>query len=231
MLNDEKLNKLQKIIEYQFNNLDILIEALTHKSYAIERNSIHNNERLEFLGDSILSAATAIILYNKFPKETEGKLSKLKSQIVSADNLSYWAYSIDLGSFIFLGANENNISAIRANKKLLCDCFEALIGAVFLDSSFEKAKSLIQHFIDSNQDRLPIDYKSELQEIMQLRFKELPVYKINREFGPDHDKSFEIVVCLQNKSLGKGIGKSKKEAEQFAAQEAIRNVANHLKNN
>ncbi|MDR3243650.1 MAG: ribonuclease III, partial [Elusimicrobiota bacterium] len=193
MLNSQ-LAKLEEVIEYKFNNLNLLIRALTHRSYAFQRASIKNNERLEFLGDSVLSLIIAQILYDKFPNESEGRLSKLKSQTVSARNISSWARDINLGSFIFLGSNEKR-QKIRDKDNLLCDAFEALLGAVFMDSGYESVKKIVQRFFDKHEFKEE-DYKSKLQEIAQAQFKELPIYKITKEYGPQHNRKFEVIVHL-----------------------------------
>ncbi len=222
MLN-KSLEKLQKVIEYQFNNLEVLITALTHKSYAAEAGQKDYNERMEFLGDSILSAIVAENLYGRYPGETEGKLSQLKSQIVSAQNLSGWAKEISLGSFISLGKGEDTKTA-RERESLLCDVFEAVVGAVYLDGGFENAKKFVLKFLEKQKDIIITDYKSRLQEFAQSEYKELPEYEILKELGPDHDKKFEAAVYVKKKLLGRGSGHSKKEAQQSAAQKAMLNI-------
>ncbi|MDR3049046.1 MAG: ribonuclease III [Elusimicrobiota bacterium] len=224
-MSNKNIGQIQEVIEYKFNNLDFLNKALTHKSYAKERINIEHNERLEFLGDSVLSLIISQILFERFPNETEGKLSKLKSQIVSAHNVSFWARSIDLGSFVFLGSNENRQKSIRDGDNLLCDAFEALLGAVFMDGGFESAKKLVLKFLDSRPVKEE-DYKSVLQEIIQAQFKVLPIYKLQREYGPQHNKSFEVIVRLKDNILGKGVAHTKKDAEQIAACQALKNIRN-----
>ncbi|AKL97735.1 ribonuclease III [Endomicrobium proavitum] len=224
MLNNS-LEKLQKVIEYKFNNLEVLITALTHKSYASDAGSKNCNERMEFLGDSILSAVVVEVLYNTFPDESEGKLSQYKSQIVSAANLSRWAKLIDLGSFIFLGKGEDTPTA-RNRESLLCDAFEAIVGALYIDGGLEAAKKFVSKFFDFNlaQGVEITDYKSRLQESVQSEYKRLPQYEILKEFGPDHNKQFEAGVYVKNKLLGTGAGRTKKEAQQAAAKKAIENT-------
>ena len=227
MLN-KSFEKLQKVIEYNFNNLEVLITAMTHKSYAAESELKTYNERMEFLGDSILSVIVAESLYLRFSDETEGKLSQLKSQIVSAQNLSGWAKEIKLGGFILLGKSEDGDEA-RSREGLLCDAFEALVCAVYLDGGIEEAKKLVLRFLDKQQQIVITDYKSRLQETAQSEFKILPEYKVVREYGPDHDKKFEVSVYVKNKLLGSGEGHSKKEAQQAAAKKAIRNIKKIIK--
>jgi ribonuclease-3 len=216
--------KLQEIIEYKFNNLEVLRTALTHKSYAAEYDGKKSyNERMEFLGDSILSAVIVETLYLLYTNESEGKLSQLKAQIVSAPNLSIWAKKINLGDYIFLGKSEDVFEA-RKRESLLCDVFEAVVGAVYLDGGFENAKKFVLKFLDAQEEIIITDYKSRLQELAQSVYKEIPEYKIIKEFGPDHNKKFEAVVYVKKRLLGRGIGSSKKEAQQSAAEQAMKNI-------
>ncbi|MDR2811602.1 MAG: ribonuclease III [Endomicrobium sp.] len=218
--------KLQEIIEYKFNNLEVLRTALTHKSYAVEYGGKKSyNERMEFLGDSILSAVIVETLYLIYPSESEGKLSQLKAQIVSASNLGIWAKEINLGDYIFLGKSEDIFEA-RDRESLLCDVFEAVVGAVYLDGGFENAKKFVLKFLDVQKEIIITDYKSRLQELAQSVYKELPEYKIIKEFGPAHNKKFEAAVYVKGKLLGSGIGSSKKEAQQSAAEQAMKNIKN-----
>jgi ribonuclease-3 len=216
--------KLQEIIEYKFNNLEVLRTALTHKSYAAEYGGKKSyNERMEFLGDSILSAVIVETLYLIYPSESEGKLSQLKAQIVSASNLSIWAKEINLGDYIFLGKSED-VSEARNRESLLCDVFEAVVGAVYLDGGFEHAKKFILKFLDAQKEIIITDYKSRLQELAQSVYKELPEYKIIKEFGPDHNKKFEVAVYVKRRLFGKGTGSSKKGSQQSAAEQAMKNI-------
>lgn len=222
-MSNNSLEKLQKVIEYQFNNLEVLISALTHKSYAAETGFKNYNERMEFLGDSILSAIVVEYLYEKYPEEMEGKLSQLKSQIVSSANLSQWAKGINLGVFLLLGRSENTKEA-RERESMLCDAFEAVVGAIYLDGGFDNAKKFVLKFLNNQKEIINTDYKSRLQEVSQAVYKELPEYEIIKETGPDHYKNFEAAVYVKNKLLGKGVGHSKKEAQQAAAEKAIKNI-------
>jgi ribonuclease-3 len=222
MLNKDHV-ELQKIIGYNFNDIGILIVALTHKSHAAEADIKSCNERMEFLGDSILSAIVAEMLYARYPCESEGKLSQFKSQIVSTSSLSIWAKAVNLGDYIFLGKGEDSQGA-RHRENLLCDAFEAVCGAIYLDGGFENVKKFVLKFLDIQKEILITDYKSRLQEIARSIYKNLPEYKIVKEFGPDHSKKFEVVVCVNNKLLGKGTGNSKKEAHQSAAEQAMKNI-------
>jgi ribonuclease-3 len=225
MLSSKDYEKLQETIEYKFNNLEVLRTALTHKSYLVTsyNDKKSYNERMEFLGDSILSAVISETLYLTYPSESEGKLSQLKAQIVSASNLSIWAREINLGDYIFLGKSEDILKA-RNRESLLCNVFEAVVGAVYLDGGFENAKKIILKFLDAQKEIIITDYKSWLQELTQSVYKELPEYKIIKELGPDHNKKFEAAVYVKRMLLGKGIGSSKKKAQQSAAEQAMKSI-------
>ncbi|MDR2191665.1 MAG: ribonuclease III [Endomicrobium sp.] len=220
-MSNKDYGKLQEVIGRKFDNLEVLTAALTHKSYASALlDPQEYNERLEFLGDSVLSTVVVESLYNKFPHENEGKLSQLKAQIVSSHNLSLWAKEIALGDYVMLGKSEDTKES-RQRENLLCDVFEAVCGAVFLDGGYAAAKIFISKFLDRQSEVVSTDYKSRLQEIIQSQYKELPRYETLREFGPDHEKNFEVAVYAKKKLLGKGAGHSKKEAQQAAAKEAL----------
>lgn len=218
-----ELKKLEKVVGYKFQNIDILKKALTHKSYAIDAGKDQDNERLEFLGDSILATTVVDYLYNKFPDQDEGKLSQIKSQIVSQQNLTRWAKDIRLGDYIFMSKGEE-ASGGRKRDSLISDALEALIAAIYLDAGFETARKFILRFL-TKQKRLAItDQKSRLQEYIQSKHKTLPEYKVLVESGPDHLKTFETGVYLRKTLLGRGKGHSKKEAEQSAAKQALRKI-------
>ncbi|MDR1400905.1 MAG: ribonuclease III [Endomicrobium sp.] len=229
MLNKNQ-EELQKIIDYKFNDLKILNVALTHKSYVIEAEERDYNGRVEFLGDSILSAIVAENLYLKYPHGSEGKLSQLKAQVVSASNLSDWAREINLGNYVLLGKNEDT-KKTRTKDSLLCDVFEAVIGAIYLDGGFENAKKFVLKFLDNQKEIVITDYKSRLQEAAQSVYKELPRYVIIKEVGPDHNKKFKVVVYVKDSLLGEGIGNSKKEAHQSAAKQAMRDFNHYIGKN
>jgi ribonuclease-3 len=222
MLNKNR-EKLQKFIGYEFGDPEILVTALTHKSYMAETGVENCNERMEFLGDSILSAIVAEAFYLRYPREREGKLSQFKAQIVSAHNLSGWSRKMNLGNCICLGKSEDTKEA-RQREGLLCDVFEAVTGAIYLDGGFGIAKKFVLRFLNDCKEIEIIDYKSRLQEIVQSIYKELPEYRIIKEFGPDHNKKFEVAVYIKSKFLGKGAGNSKKEAQRSAADQAIKNM-------
>lgn len=219
----DNFEEVQKNLGYEFHDLNFLKIALTHRSYSSEYGLKYCNERMEFLGDGILSAVVSEYLYNKYSEDNEGKLSQIKAQIVSAKSLSAWAKEIKLDKFILISKSEDSNFA-RQRESLLCDSFEAIIGAIYLDSNFEIVKDFIHKFLSLEQTIELIDYKTSLQELVQAQFQTLPEYKVVREYGPDHDKKFEIAVFIEGKKFGLGIGSSKKEAEQNSAKQAYRKL-------
>lgn len=211
-------------IKYQFKNESLLVEALTHSSYANEvRNGIKCNERMEFLGDAVLSIVTAELLYGKFPDMPEGELSKLRSSLVCTAELSQFAKDICLGDYLLLGKGEQNTGGSE-RPSILENAFEALIAAIYLDGGMDCAKAHILRFLNSALENHKInfkDYKTQLQEIIQQNPDETLNYVIAGESGPDHDKRFDVEVHLNSNVIGRGTGKSKKQAEQEAAKEAL----------
>jgi len=218
------LNKAQKALGYKFKDQKLLLKALTHKSYAAETGTDQFNERMEFLGDSILSAVAADFLFNKYPDNDEGRLSQIKSQIVSSQHLARWAKKIKLGDFLYI-SNGEELNGARSRINLLADTFEAVIAAIYIDSGFEAAGKFISGFLSLQRRVIITDSKSKLQELVQSKYQTLPEYKVLNESGPDHDKTFEIGVYLKKKQLGAGIGRCKKDAEQAAAKKALKTIA------
>ena len=214
---------LEKKLKIKFNDKKLIEEALTHKSYAMENGGLPFNERLEFLGDSILNTAVTAYLFKRFPKEDEGKLSKLKSQLVARQSLVGWARELKIGVFLRLSESED-LTGGRERDSLLANVMEALIGAIFLDQGFEKAEAFVLKKFGNKKRIVETDYKSKLQEIIQKKHKIPPSYAVLGETGPDHDKTFEVEVLIKKKALGQGKGKSKKEAEQDAAHDALRGL-------
>ena len=219
----DNFDEVQKNLGYEFHDLNFLKIALTHRSYSSEYGLKYCNERMEFLGDGILSAVVSEYLYNKYSDDDEGKLSQVKAQIVSAKSLSVWAKKIKLDKFILISKNEDSNFA-RQRESLLCDSFEAVIGAIYIDSNFEVVKNFINKFLSLEQTVELTDYKTSLQELVQAQFQTLPEYKVIKEYGPDHDKKFEIAVFIEGKQFGFGRGSSKKEAEQNSAKQAYRKL-------
>lgn len=212
---------IENIIGYCFGNKDILKEALTHKSYAGEHRSSKHNERLEFLGDSILGAIVADYIYNQCPHVEEGVLSKIKSNLVSRRNLYLWGKKLDLGRYMSLGHGEIATGG-RERDSIISNAVEAVIGAVYLDGGYPAAETVILPWVKTQaltQDSQ--DFKSLLQEHLQKRGRETPIYEVIQTVGPEHDKTFTVRVSLGDKELGLGKGHNKKMAEQAAAQNAF----------
>jgi ribonuclease-3 len=222
-----ELQQFEQIIGYTFKNIDLLKTALTHSSYANEKKQpgITSNERLEFLGDSVLSLVISHSIFSDYPNLPEGELTKLRSIIVCETTLKEIANEIQLGSFLLLGKGEE-ISGGRNRASILADAFEAVAGAIYIDGGFEKASQFIlqntKHLIDTYaHGKVISDFKTKLQEILQKHGDVKIIYDIMKIEGPDHDRVFSVRVSCDNKTLGIGSGKSKKEAEQAAAQKAI----------
>ena len=217
--------ELESIIGYCFEDTAILKEALTHKSFAGEHRSAQHNERLEFLGDSILGAIVADYIYGQCPHSEEGVLSKIKSNLVSRHNLYLWAKQLDLGRFLRLGHGELSTGG-RQRDSILSNAMEAVIGAVYLDGGYEAAQQVVLPWVRTQQlTQDSGDFKSLLQEYVQKRTRGIPQYEVLQTVGPEHDKVFTVEVSMNGKRLGIGKGHSKKLAEQDAARDAY----SHLK--
>jgi ribonuclease-3 len=232
-IDKSRLNHLKlfsKHLHIPLGDGQVVNEALTHKSYTHERkmNPSYNNEKLEFLGDSVLGLVISQHVFETYPGVTEGGLSKVKSVIVSAQVLSEKAVVLNLGDYILLGKGEEK-SGGRTRPALLADALEAVIGAVYLVGGLPAAQKLVLGLLREDVDnvfsgRIEKDYKTLLQEHFQKTQKQAPRYEIVREWGPDHNRNFEAACMLNGKTLSSGVGKNKKEAEQLAAQEAIRKL-------
>ena len=214
----------EKVIGYQFINTEYLTIALTHSSYANEtREPVQNNERQEFLGDAVLSIVVSDYLFNRFHL-AEGDLTKLRAALVCEKGLFSMAQKIGLGKQLRLGRGEELMGG-RERPSVVSDAFEALIAAIYLDGGIECARSFILPFVEdflSNTEETSFkDYKTILQEIVQQNPEERVTYALVGQSGPDHDKRFEVEVRLNSNVIGKGGGRSKKEAEQQAAREAL----------
>jgi len=223
----EKIRGLEKRLGYSFKDQKLLLQALTHKSYANEyrSESAGHNERLEFLGDTVLDFLVSDILMKLCPESPEGELSKLRAVIVSEPNLSEVARALDFGGYLLLGRGEEQTGG-REKSSLLANAVEAVIAALYIDGGMEEAYRFIRENFESEikalvANGLTHDYKTDLQEQCQSRFNELPKYSVIGESGPDHQKMFEVEIHAGGLALGKGSGKSKKEAEQMAAREAL----------
>lgn len=215
------LNKLQNILGVKFNNINLLKEALTHPSYANENNCPHN-QRLEYLGDAVIELAMSTYLYNKHRSFDEGDMTKRRAQSVCEEALVIYADKINLSEFMLLGHGEE-LKGGRTRASLIADTFEAVLGAVYVDLGFSKALEVFQRLVLPyiNEVEIIQDYKTKLQELVRTDKMNLQ-YEIINESGPAHNKTFEAIVMMENGiTLGKGIGKTKKEAEQNAAKEAL----------
>lgn len=214
------MKDLEKNIGYAFKDKSLLKAAMTHSSYANEnKGNIPYNERLEFLGDAVLQLITSEKLFKESSHMAEGKMSKQRAALVCEEALAGYSAEIQLGQFLLLGKGEE-ASGGRNRPSILADAFEALIGAMFLDGGMDVAKKFVLRFVDAAHLSLQ-DYKTLLQEIIQKNPGERLSYVVSGEHGPDHDKSFEVQVHLNSNVIGKGTGKSKKQAEQAAAKEAL----------
>lgn len=208
-------------LSYRFKDSSLLRTALTHSSYANEC-CVESNERLEFLGDAILGCVVARVLYEKFPRATEGELSKLRSAIVSRTNFVRYALKLKIDRQLLLGKGEESTGG-RDRESNLCGAFEAVIGAIYLDGGYRKTFSIVSKLASESLKCGDIfsDHKTRFQEIAQKKFRKMPRYKIVREEGPPHDKTFEVQVKVGKDVYGSGVGRSKKEAEQEAAKNAL----------
>jgi len=228
----EQLDSLQDRIKFKFSDIKLLNKALTHRSYANENsNTLKHNERLEFLGDSVLDILVSDYLVHKYSEFAEGTLSKIRAAVVNETCLAKLAKSIKLGNYLLLGRGED-LSGGREKASILADTFEALAGAVFCDGRFDAASNiflplLIEEITKTAQSWSFRDFKSDLQEYTQNKLVCIPSYKVVREIGPDHAKKFEVVVMIKNEVEGKGFGRSKKEAEQAAAKMAMENYSDN----
>jgi ribonuclease III len=226
-LEEINIGELQQKICYHFKNIDLLKEALTHKSFANEKQleKKFGNERFEFLGDAVLELVITHILMEKFPECPEGNLSKLRAGIVNKERLSSIAASFDLGKYLFLGRGEE-VTSGRNKKSILANGYEAIIAAVYYDGGYQKVFVLIEkHFsnliAEATEKGFFRDYKSRLQEYCQGVSGTIPEYVLVGELGPDHEKIFEIHVISDGLPSAKGRGRSKKEAEQDAAKSML----------
>lgn len=218
---------LEKRFGYVFKNRKLLTEALTHRSFYHENpdKSIAHNERLEFLGDSVLGFVIVEYLFSSDKEFTESVMAKIKSYLVKESILSEIADSISLGKYLKLGKGEEATGG-RAKKSILADTIEALLGAVYLDGGYKKVKAVVLELFRKEIDTLMdstrfYDFKTELQEKTQLLFGVLPEYRVVKQEGEEHEKVFTIEVFIEGKKFGKGSGKSKKEAQTLAAREAL----------
>lgn len=220
------IKDLEADLGYRFRNITLLQNALTHSSYANERwhDSLKSNERLEFLGDSILGMVVAEYLFRSFPDRPEGELTRMRADMVCENSLSAVADKLKLGEYLLLGHGEERLGG-RTRASILADAVESVIAASFLDGGMEAARGIITRFVltDVPVKRLHnADYKTMLQELVQQKKNQSMVYTLVGESGPDHDKHFEVELSLNGTVVGRGSGSSKKRAEQDAAHNAMK---------
>ncbi len=219
-------SKLEKRLEFSFKNKQLLIEALTHKSY----KKSYNNERLEFLGDAVLDLVVGEYLFDKFPSADEGMLSKIRASLVNENGFAILAKKIELGNYIYISlAEENNDGRIKIS--LLSNAFEAVMGAVYLEGGLNSAKIIVTKLLQECYPKIDLqtlskDYKTALQEFTQAKFGMTPHYETIGASGPDHRKEFEVEVILGEQKLASAVGKSKKEAQQRAAEITLNTLSN-----
>lgn len=220
----KNLNYLEKQLNITFKDKKLLENVFIHRSYLNEHKNFYltSNEKLEFLGDSVLSLITSVYLFKNYPRLKEGDYTEIKSAIVRTESLAEAAMSLNLSDYLYLSKGQARELG-KKNKNILADCFEALIAAIFLDDSFEKAYEFVLKYLFTDKlttiinNNLYLSPKSRLQEYTQAKFKVTPNYKVLEEKGPEHDRIFKVEVVIKGKNYGMGTGKSKKEAEEEAA--------------
>lgn len=223
-MTETKIKELEKRIGYEFHDMQMLMTAMCHSSYANEhrQRQIHDNERLEFLGDAVLEVSSSDFLFHQYPDMPEGKLTKLRASIVCEPTLALCAREIHLEQYLLLGKGEEHTGG-RYRDSIISDAMEALIGAIYLDGGFANAKEFVMKYIlnDLENKKLFFDSKTILQEIVQSEYKEGIRYEMIGESGPDHNKTFQYAVYIGEERFGVGAGRTKKAAEQSAAYESI----------
>ncbi len=225
------LAELEGELGYEFKCRTLLQKALLHKSYAYEqgRSLGLNNETLEFLGDAVLGLTVGHMLFERFPEMNEGELTKLRSGLVKEGHLAVMAKAVGLGKYLLLGKGEDASNG-REKSSILACTYEAVIGSIFLDRGYEASNNFIEkHFVSRIAEQKEAmyfsDFKSRLQEVFQEKYNHAPVYKVEKEEGPDHDKVFTVCVKFRGKALAFGTAGSKKEAEQKAAESALQDLS------
>ena len=217
---------LEDKLDYVFRDASLVETALTHRSWMNETQETlrTDNERLEFLGDAVLALVSSDLLMKRFPEQPEGELSKARAAIVNEAGLARIADTLTLGQWIFLGRGEEQAGG-RQKRSLLANAFEALVGAVYLDGGFEAAYRVAGRLIEPSLADVPAaankDFKSRLQELAQAKLQMAPSYTVLSERGPDHAKTFEVAILIGDKEYGRAFGRSKKEAQQNAAEQAL----------
>ncbi len=224
--NKKKLSEFEQVLEYRFTDLRLLQKALIHSSYAFEQPQVcKNNETLEFLGDAVLDLTVGYVLFKRYPEMKEGELTKLRAALVNETHLAGMARELELGEYLCLGKGED--ASNGRNKSSILSCaYEAVVGAIFEDGGYEVVTDFVETFFipaiaGKKEELLVADAKSRLQELLQERHNQAPRYKLDKEDGPSHQRSFTVSVQFQGEVLGTGTAKSKKEAEQRAAAAAL----------
>ncbi len=231
LLNDESLKKIKTSLGVECKDPKYLIQALTHTSYAHENRhlGLEHNQRLEFLGDAVLELAVSDFLFRKYPDFPEGTLTKIRAGVVCEPSLAYVARGLELGKYLLIGKGEER-SGGRERPSILADAMESIIGAIYLDQGMEKAFEFVRAKLGTVIEKMAedggiiTDYKTHLQELVQQNCENLLSYKIIDEYGPDHCKTFVAGVDYQGEVWGSGSGRTKKEAEQAAARDALEKI-------
>jgi len=221
----QNMHEVEEKLNYAFQKPHLLILALTHRSYINENDDTKkHNERLEFLGDSVLGLLIAEHLYTLFPAKSEGELSYLRSRLVEAQSCVTYLRKLDINSYVLLGKGERAKGGCSKDS-ILADLFEAIIGAIYVDGTIDAARQFLFHnFADEIEAIIqkPLNnWKALLQDLCQKKYHQTPTYFVIKESGPDHQKTFHIAVSIENQTIGEGIGHSKKEAQQAAAKHAL----------
>jgi len=227
-MKEKNLLEIEKKLGLEFKNKNLLLQALCHRSYLNEHPEwkLGDNERLEFLGDAVIEILVTEYLFSKFPEEGEGFLTSLRSAVVNSQNLSSLAEKLELQKYLLLSKGEEKNRLQKSKHSILADAFEALVGAIYLDQGKEKAKKFLEKFLFPTIEEILKnknfkDPKTLFQEKAQAMLNLTPTYQILKEWGPDHNKTFEAGVFLKGKLIAKGIGSSKQEAETNAAKKAL----------
>ena len=235
-MNTPDFKPLLDEIGIKFNNEELLLNAFVHRSFLNENRGfkLPSNERLEFLGDACLELVVSEYLYKNYPQEPEGKLTSYRGALVNTQSLAQSAKSINLGNYLLLSKGEEEGGG-RDSNYLMANTFEALVGAIYLDQGYKTAQKFIEEYVISKLDeiiRLELyrDPKSKLQELTQAQMSITPTYKVVSESGPDHDKTFEVEVYLNDKVAGRGVGSSKQKAEIAAAKNALEKLSTKQSN-
>jgi ribonuclease-3 len=223
-LDEEALRRLQRALGHAWKDAGLLLEAVTHRSFRHERpaEARRDNERLEFLGDSVLGAAAATLLFERYPDAPEGELTRRRADLVCEANLAVIARDIGIGATLRLGKGEER-SGGREKPRLLASAFEACMGALYLDGGLDPVLDLARRILEPRITQIPggLDFKSRAQEELQARGEDRPTYEMLRTSGPDHDRRFYVAMRVGERVLGEGEGRSKTEAEQNAARHAL----------